>query len=562
MTAQRRRRIDRPATRHALAVRLLTVTSSNRDTWLRPTAAAAERAGVSRTTIWRWNKAVEKQGHPGRPRVPPEAQLEASIRGLYYKSAGNASRTHRILMAQNGDGEGDEIGTEGKVDFSLRTMQRYAAAIPKPERVFALEGNAAMGHKTYVRLPMVVGHQRNDVWQLDGRELDDFVVNSHGGTFRPFVISVLDDATRALVGWVLTDARHNSTDVAMAFASALLPDPEGKNPFHGIPRAVLIDNGAEYISDHFQRILGRLGINVIALPPHVPELHGKVERWHRTMDLLKLAGLPGYMGGPRHDNDKLRVDGRSLLNFDQFAAIMRELDIEYNSRIHSELQMSPIDRWNQDTGVIRTLTNDPQGEAEALAPLLLREETRTVQREGIKVKIDRISQNFIATELATRQGEEVRVGYLPHDDTQLWVYDLDGTFLCVAKPRDILTKQERDIFLAVRSAEGKQARRAVKQAREAAYVGFPTHTIPAGRWTRPGNGAEHAEDGEQVVALDPTSSTTPEPATELTIPTAEDSAAGESTRTSHERGERYRDTPQSADEIERLAFGLDEGEPA
>jgi transposase InsO family protein len=534
------RRIDPPEVRHAVAQRVLATTRSDPQSQTRPITVAAERLHVCRATFWRWRRPAQLQGQPGRPPIDTAGQLDDAVKGLYFCTGGNAARTHR------------DLAKEQRITYSVRTLQRRVAAIPPAEKIFGLKGEAAMRHETYTRLPFVGAEQRNDLWQLDNRHLDIELVSRRGQIIRPWSVSMMDVATGAVVGYCLCEATPTSTDLAMATASGILPAPDEANPFHGVPKRVLIDNGADYLSEHYQQILQRLGIAVTICPAYTPQAKGKVERWHRTMDQFGLSGLPGDLKGPRNADGTLRLDGRALLSFDNFAVIFAGVVDHQNGTNGSDLEVTPTERWNADLGLIVDMS------ASDLAPALLREDTREVGRGGVRVAMDHGSRFYSAPEIANMNGKTVKIGYLPHDESRLWLYELDGTLLCVATPLDEWHDEERTEFLKKRSAEAAQSRRAVRAARAAARAGFPTYTLPS-----------LYEDGlRRGFEVFTTSSrqASGSPVAESDGGDAESSQervsaeAGRPRRKAGSRGRRA--TPaglaRQGDEIERLAFGLEE----
>ncbi|MEW6523606.1 MAG: DDE-type integrase/transposase/recombinase [Bacillota bacterium] len=48
---------------------------------------------------------------------------------------------------------------------------------------------------------------------------------------------------------------------------------------HGVPEQIYVDNGAIYSAQHFRRILGHLGVELIHSRPYRPQGRGKQERY-------------------------------------------------------------------------------------------------------------------------------------------------------------------------------------------------------------------------------------------------------------------------------------------
>ncbi len=101
------------------------------------------------------------------------------------------------------------------------------------------------------------------------------------------------------------------------------------------------------------------------------------------------------------------------------------LEHEYHSRKHSSLGESPAARVASYAGHIRTIDD------ERLLDVLLSElaGTRTITKKGIKLD----GGFYIHAELAAHTGEQVNVFYDEADMGRVYVYSLDGDYLCTAE---------------------------------------------------------------------------------------------------------------------------------
>jgi hypothetical protein len=104
------------------------------------------------------------------------------------------------------------------------------------------EGRRAAG----VYLTRPVGH-RNEVWEMDHKQLPILVMPPRGAACCPWLTTVIDDATRALAGWAIALTPHAGT-VLTAVRMALVHDP-ARGPFGAIPARVRIDRGLEFAAE-------------------------------------------------------------------------------------------------------------------------------------------------------------------------------------------------------------------------------------------------------------------------------------------------------------------------
>ena len=103
------------------------------------------------------------------------------------------------------------------------------------------------------------------------------------------IVNFIDDHSRLCVGSRAVRVTK-ATDVAEVFAQAVAR--------HGVPTAVLSDNGCIYTAKHrngkvvMETLLESLGVTYKHSRPYHPQTCGKVERFHQTMKKY-LARQPG-----------------------------------------------------------------------------------------------------------------------------------------------------------------------------------------------------------------------------------------------------------------------------
>ncbi|MBA2897740.1 putative transposase [Nonomuraea soli] len=458
---------------------------------------AASGLAVTERTIWRWLD----QPAQDAPRRPGRAPYELSVadREAFAYFRGNIAAVHRARSAvtaplpppaEHAVGVAETAGGVVVPDFlrqgwagarplALRTLQEaFARQLTPAERAAWRTGEdgrrQASVYLTRPRSP------RNHTWEADHKQLPIVVLPPRGPALKPWLTTVVDDGTRALLGWAIAVTPHTGT-VLTAFHMALVYDVE-RGPFGAVPALVRIDRGLEFAAGAVYDVLAALCVDRHRLPSRKAYRKayrkGKVERIHRTIDETLLRGLPGFTGGPRDAAGKLygpiddRYAARAAAHDDSDPGLAQPMRIErlastfadwarwYNTtRPHRMLDgRTPLQAWESDTGPLHRV------EADKLRHLLLAATTRVIAKDGIHFN----NLAYIAPELQGRGGQRVEIRHMPHDDRFVEVY-LDGRHLCTAHPAERLTPEQAEAFRAHTRAEarrlGQERRRATARAR-------------------------------------------------------------------------------------------------
>ncbi|NGO94337.1 hypothetical protein BJL96_11865 [Burkholderia cenocepacia] len=307
----------------------------------------------------------------------------------------------------------------------------------------------------------------NDIWSGDGHTFDAEVQHPlHGRPFRPEITSIIDVATRRAVG-ISLDLAESSFAVLDALSTGVLKC--------GVPSMFYVDNGSGYknalLKDEGVGVQGRLGFVVTHSIPYNSQARGVVERLHKTLWVAAAKKLPSYMGADMDRQAKhvmfkitrnaLKHGGAlPLMSWEAFIQFCQEQVDAYNDRPHSTLpvirdpnsgkrrHMSPNEAWAMH--VANGWQPDTLDERDA----------RTVFRPRIKRTVARgevrlLNHHYSNPELLEFHGEEVQVAYDINDARLVWIYALDGRYVCQAEAG----ANERDYMpqSAVEQAREKRA---------------------------------------------------------------------------------------------------------
>jgi len=150
---------------------------------------------------------------------------------------------------------------------------------------------------------------------------------------------------------------------------------------HGLPRALLTDNGPAMVADEVTEGLLRLGIVHERTLPYSPYQNGKQESFWATLEGRLMEMLEGFT--------ELTLD---FLN----RATQAWAEIEYNRSVHREISSSPVERFTQGADVFRTSPS-----TETLREAFRREVTRrqrqsdgTISLDGVRFEIPARYRHF------------------------------------------------------------------------------------------------------------------------------------------------------------------------
>lgn len=406
--------------------------------------AVASQVGVSERTLWRW---LARSGATDAKTLWQPAEDDLAVYALWGANASAAWRQRR---------------DDGAAVPSLRTFQQgVAAALTPGQRAGLRSGeNARREFDAYLRWEP---DARNDLWESDHKQLDiDVSASGFDRPVRPWFTLFVEAFSRVIPGWALS-ARPHSGSILAAFGSAVAVSPA--KPWGGVPVRLRVDRGADFLCDAVRDACGRLGVVLDPAPPYSPFRKGKVEAGGKLIDRGLLPPLPGYRGaGP-----ETRAARSELMTFAQLVEHLRTgIDTWNNSHAHPVLGCTLAEAWQRDATPIRTV------EAERLRWMMLAEDRRTVQKEGVRFA----GRYFTAPELTGRRGTVVRVLHWPHDDRRIEVV-IGEEWLCTAYPQGALSADQRSAVLAERRRQKAEADRLRRKAARLARYGLSPATATA-----------------------------------------------------------------------------------
>lgn len=285
-----------------------------------------------------------------------------------------------------------------------------------------------------------------DCYTADGHCFDAEVAHPrHGKPFRPEITSIIDVATRMIVGY--------SIDLAES-GWAVLDAIRMSACNNGIPALFYVDNGSGYtnalLKAEGRGLMSRLGCEITHSLPYNSQAKGIIERSHQTLWVKAAKQLPTYIGKDMDDQARQKVfkltrneiklygQSNALISWSDFLQFAAEVVQQYNNKPHSVLpkfadpqtmkrrHYSPAEAW--EIGLKHPDSEIVLVAADEADDLFRPYETRQVRRG----EIDLFGNKYFSRELEQYHGETVVVGYDIHDPEKIHVRDPEGRLICKA----------------------------------------------------------------------------------------------------------------------------------
>ena len=254
-----------------------------------------------------------------------------------------------------------------------------------------------------------VAEHANAIWY--GDVMHGPRVTVKGRIRKVYLVTLMDDASR-LIAHSAFCTGETALDIEGVLKQAVLK--------RGLPRKLVVDNGAAYRAATLQGICARLDIRLIYCRPYAPEGKGKLERWHRTFRDHFLSEL-----------EVSRLNDLDDLN----ARLWAWIEQVYHRRPHGGLDgQTPLERYQQDLPNLRLLGR----KAARLDELFHHRVARKVRKDGTVAYQGRDFE--VPYELS---GQTVQLVVDPHTATVVGVEDAAGQSLGAATPLDATANVHR-----------------------------------------------------------------------------------------------------------------------
>ena len=223
------------------------------------------------------------------------------------------------------------------------------------------------------------------MWQADTCHFP--YITEDGKSRKAYCICILDDHSRLVVGSEIF-YEDNAANFQKVLKDAIAT--------YGIPRKLLLDNGAPYANEQLSLICGALGIVIIHCAPRDGAAKGKQARYWRRVKEQMLFGM----------------DMSEITSLRQFNDVYSHYVHKYNHSFHQGIHEKPYDRFERSGDHTRR----PESE-EWLNTTFMNRITRKVRGDATvtiqKVLYD-VPQQFIRS--------KVEVRFMPNDMSTACIY--------------------------------------------------------------------------------------------------------------------------------------------
>jgi transposase InsO family protein len=303
-------------------------------TWRHPVTGLDVRFGAS--TLEEWYYKARRASDPvaalrDRPRANEGCfpsltpVVIAALTRQYREHPGWTAQLHldNLRVACK---DGGPVASYTTVRRFLRAQGMHRQAAPKRATEGAL---AARDRLEQLEVRSFEVEHVAALWHLDFHHASRKVLTRTGAWVKPMLLGVIDDRSRLVchLQWYLDEtARSLVHGLAQAFMK------------RGLPRALMTDNGAAMLSEEVVGGLATLGIVHRTTLPYSPYQNAKQESFWGRVEGRLMAMLEGEQA--------LTLD---LLN----EATQAWVEQEYHRTVHSELTVTPLERYLAGPSVAR-----------------------------------------------------------------------------------------------------------------------------------------------------------------------------------------------------------------
>lgn len=391
-----------------------------------PLTRLAHDCGVPLRTVHRWVQRYHQQGLAGLARrtrgdrgtrtFPPD--LVRLIEGMALRTPPpSAAFVHR-QVATVAQQQGWPVPSYSTVYAVIQQLD--------PGLVTLAHAGAKAYRETFDLLYRREADRPNHLWQADHTLLDIRVLDPAGKPARPWLTAIVDDYSRAVVGYFVGLKAPSALGTALTLHQAIWHKADPAWHVCGIPEEFYTDHGSDFTSRHLEQVAADLHIVLHFSTKGQPRGRGRIERFFETVNQLFLCTLPGYApaGSP--------IPEPVLTAPELDRRLQRFIVDDYQQRVQSETGEPPQARWEAG-GFLPQL---PESLEQLDLLLLTVAKARKVRQDGIHFQGFR----YLDLTLAAYVGEEVTIRYDPRDLAAIRVFYRDA-FLCRAVSQELASQR-------------------------------------------------------------------------------------------------------------------------
>jgi putative transposase len=403
----------------------------------------------SRSTVWRWNQnwvrqsrridrvvdRCDRRGGKDLGRLSEEIEeLMVTVIDEFYltEQRHTAGEAYQNLLGRiallNKQRSDDEQLKEPSASTWLRRLKRLNAY-----EVMARRDGERSAKKFFRAVTGTVKVSRIlERVEMDHTPLNLFVIDNR--TYmplgRPDLTVALCRKSRCVVGYWVSFTGHGADAVLGCLRHVVQPKSyiEEKYPAiqldwpcFGIPIAIYVDNGMEFVGDDMAAACSDLGIDIFYLPARRPQWKGAVERFLKTFNHSLIHTIPGTTFEKITARKDYNPTKHALITLEDLERIihMWVCDV-YHNKVHRGLKARPIDVWERDAAIEPVPMLDDLGRLDFI---LGEGVERTLFHYGVELHggQQRFNSKALALVFSACGNVRVRVKFHRSDISKVWV---------------------------------------------------------------------------------------------------------------------------------------------
>lgn len=227
---------------------------------------------------------------------------------------------------------------------SNTTLYRIITEFDRYTTVRLQEGKKAADDDQYWSRKCTNPYRLLDIAECDSQQLDIEIVDNYGDPCgRPYLTVILEIKSRVIIGW---DISLNAPSLEKTFRAIKL-SLRSNSEQAGLCARYVLDNGPEFIAEHYKRVMNSLGAECTFCEPNNPDQKPHVESFFKTYSQSIVHHMRGTTfsnaaekGGYNSQKDAIYT----LLDVNEL--FVDWLEMIYHSQPHSGLlNKSPFETW-------------------------------------------------------------------------------------------------------------------------------------------------------------------------------------------------------------------------
>ncbi|MDX8123104.1 DDE-type integrase/transposase/recombinase [Janthinobacterium sp. GMG2] len=309
----------------------------------------------SRTTLARWLQIFAQSGGNPKQLLPRHCdkgrretrfcfEIEAVIQETIRNDFLTVNRDSIEQVACNIIGKISErpwldgpVPSRSSIYRRAAALDPYIVALKRYGSKFANMRFRAAGASLEATRPM-------QIVMMDGHRMDVLVVDTETGEIlgRPYLVCLLDVASRAIVGWHISLVPFCATTALAAIKDTCSRDP-ASGP-GGVPEVIVPDNGPDLASQALRKLCTWLGVHIEPAKAYSPNDKAHIERFFRTVNMMLIHLLPGTTFSSPSDRGEYKSGELACLTLDDVKEKFEKwLTTVYH--VHADSNRAPIMAW-------------------------------------------------------------------------------------------------------------------------------------------------------------------------------------------------------------------------